>query len=97
MLHDSDNFSIAVVSACMSADGTPTFTLYEVEVTADEYANGVHYSLVEAHLVEAGYDEPFVHFDEQEAAPFLFPSVREHLGLPAGNHPQPNALSVEDH
>ena len=42
MPHDPDKVSIAVVSACMSADGTPTFTLYEVEVTPDEYANGVH-------------------------------------------------------
>jgi hypothetical protein len=86
MPHDHDKFSIAVVSACMRADdGTPTFTLYEVEVTPDEYANGVHYSLVEAHLVADGFDEPYLHFDEREAPCFLFPSVREHLGLPVAS------------
>jgi hypothetical protein len=96
MPHDSAKFPIAVVSACMSSQGTPAFTLYEVEVTPDEYANGVHYSRVEEYLADDGYEEPYVHFDEPEAPPFLFPAVREHLGLPARNSQQSNALSTED-
>jgi hypothetical protein len=83
---DPNKFRIAVVSACMSCEGTPTFMLYEVEVTRDEYDNGVHYSLVEAHLADDGYEEPYVHFDERESPPFLLPAVREYLGLPAAKH-----------
>jgi hypothetical protein len=33
---------VAIVSACMACDGTPTFALNEVEVTHEEYENGVH-------------------------------------------------------
>jgi hypothetical protein len=96
MPHDSAKFPIAVVSACMSSDGTPTFTLYEVQVSHDEHENGVHYSLVETYLADDGYEEPYVHFDEREAPPFLFSAVREYLGLPAENSQKANALSTED-
>jgi hypothetical protein len=72
---------IAIVSACMNPDGTAEFALNEVEVTAEEAANGVHYYLVEADLLEAGFDEPFVHFAEDEAPPFLHAAVRQYLGL----------------
>src|SRR5438093_6109572 len=72
---------IAVVSACMKADGTPNFVLNEVEVTQEEAENGIHYYLVEAELLEDGYEEPFVHFDSDEAPDFLHPAVRKHLGL----------------
>ena len=72
--------SLAVVTACMRADGLPDFALTEVEVTHDEYENGVHYELVADRLVDAGYDEPFVHFDPIEAPAFLHPAVRDYLG-----------------
>ena len=96
MPEDPNKFRIAVVSACMSCEGTPAFTLYEVEVTPDEYANGVHYSRVEEYLADDGYEEPHVHFDERESPPFLFPVVREYLGLPAAKCQQSNALTLED-
>jgi len=70
---------ITVVTACVSADGTPDFALNTVEVTHDEYENGVHYDLVEDHLADAGYGEPLVHFDEFDAPAFLHPAVREYL------------------
>lgn len=82
---------IAVVSACMTRDGTPTFVLNQVEVTQDEAENGVHYYLVEAHLLGDGHEEPFVHFDEAEAPAFLHAAVRQHLGLPPAV-PDPSAL-----
>ena len=69
--------SIAVVSACMTSNGSPTFVLNEVEVTYDEALNGVHYYLAEAELLTGGYEEPFAHFDEFEAPPFLHPAVRQ--------------------
>ena len=86
---------IAVVSACMTRDGTPTFALNQVEVTQDEAENGVHYYLVEALLLEDGYEEPFTHFDEQEAPAFLHPAVRQYLGLPPAVPDMTNAALLE--
>ena len=71
---------IAVVSAVMNASGVPDFALNEVEVTQEEAENGIHYYLVEAELLEAGYEEPFVHFDDSESPAFLHPAVRQYLG-----------------
>lgn len=71
--------TITVVTACMSADGTPDFSLNTVEVTHDEYENGVHYDLVEDQLADAGYEEPFVHFDDLDSPAFLHPAVEKYL------------------
>ncbi len=70
---------IAVVSACMTSSGEPTFVLTEVEVMYDEALNGIHYYLAEAELLTDGYEEPYVHFDIFEAPPFLHSAVRQHL------------------
>jgi hypothetical protein len=72
---------IAVVTACTRSDGLPDFTLNYVEVNKEEYDNGVHYDLAEEQLTEQDYEGPFVHFDEFEAPAFLFPAVRQYLGL----------------
>lgn len=74
---------IAIVTACMNADGTPTFALSEVNVTEEQAANGIHYYVAEGQLLMDGYEEPFVHFDEDESPPFLHAAVREFLGRPA--------------
>jgi len=71
--------AITVVSAVMRADGLPDFAMTQVEVTPEEYENGVHYLLVEESLAERGYDEPFLHFDEREAPSFLHPAVKAYL------------------
>jgi hypothetical protein len=73
--------TIPIVSACMTREGLPTFALNTIEVTADEATDGVHFYLVEADLLEAGFEEPFVHFPVNEAPAFLHPSVRAHLAL----------------
>ncbi len=70
---------ITVVSACMTAAGTPEFVLNQVEVTDEEIENGIHYYLVESLLLQASYEEPFVHFDENEAPAFLIPAVQGQL------------------
>jgi hypothetical protein len=70
---------IAVVTACMCANGTPDFALMEVEVTYDEYENGVHYDLVEDRLHDACYEQPYVHFDAHESPAFLHPAVKQYL------------------
>lgn len=73
--------TVAVVSACMTREGSPTFVFNEVEVTQDEMENGIHYYLAEAELLQAGYEEPIVNFDDTESPAFLHPAVREFLGL----------------
>lgn len=87
--------TIAVVTACMSADGTPNFALSNVEVTHAEYENGVHYDLVGDRLADAGYEEPFVHFDEFEAPALLHPVVRQYLN--ASDSPVIVAQNPEKH
>jgi hypothetical protein len=87
--------TIAVVSACMTPEGTPAFALNQVAVTQDEAENGIHYYLVEADLLEAGFEEPFVHFDEGEAPAFLHSAVRRHLAnLQPTNNPLEESLCL---
>lgn len=50
--------TLHVVTACMNASGCPCFALTKVAVTQEERDNGVHYYLVEADLMERGYEEP---------------------------------------
>lgn len=80
---------IPIVSACMTREGLPAFALNTVEVTADEAADGMHFYLVEAELLTAGYEEPFVHFPLEEAPPFLHHAVRAHLGLAPTEEAEP--------
>ena len=70
---------LSVVTACMTRQGSPTFVLTPVAVTQQEAENGIHYALVDSQLMIDGYEEPFVHFDQEEAPPFLHPAVRQHL------------------
>jgi hypothetical protein len=77
----SDKRMIAVVSACMRGDGSPTFVRMDVAVTSEEAENGVHYYLVEADLLELGYEEPFVHFAEGEMPAFLLSAVEPISGV----------------
>jgi hypothetical protein len=70
---------ITIVSACMTRSGLPHFAVNQVQATHAEFQNGIHYYLAEADLLLAGYEEPFVHFDETEAPAFLIPAVRQHL------------------
>jgi hypothetical protein len=76
----SDPCPCTIVTACLRADGTPTFAVTEVTVTAEQRENGVHYYLAEADLLLAGYEEPFVNFDDSERPAFLLPAVQEYLG-----------------
>ncbi|OAI48218.1 hypothetical protein AYO44_07600 [Planctomycetaceae bacterium SCGC AG-212-F19] len=87
--------TITVVTACMTRDGLPTFVVNEAEVAFEEYENGIHYYIVEADLLEAGYDEPFVHFDEFEAPRFLHVAVKLSLGMPVVGNSIPHLSSEE--
>ena len=77
----SDTRPIAIITACMRPDGLPTFARTEVEVTDDQAENGIHYYLAEAELLQQGFEEPMVHFSEEEAPAFLFPAVQESLAV----------------
>lgn len=79
MPQTEDKRPVTVVSAVMRQDGFADFAITQVEVTQDEYENAIHLYLAEADLLEAGYEEPFVHFPAEEAPPFLLPAVREYL------------------
>jgi len=68
-----------IVTACMTRQGTPTFVLTRVAVTEEELSNGIQYALVESQLFIDRYEEPFCHFDQDEAPPFLIPAVREYV------------------
>jgi hypothetical protein len=82
---------IAIVTACTRADGLPDFAITNVEVTQEEYENGVHFDLAEQLLAEQDYEKPFVHFDQYDAPDFLLPAVREYLGTPqTQTNPQEN-------
>jgi len=82
---------VTIVSAVMRRDGLPTFAVTQVAVTPDEYANGIHFYLAEADLLEAGFEEPFVLFPEGGAPPFLLPAVRAYLGGTAADVNRPAA------
>jgi hypothetical protein len=77
----------------MKQDGTPAFALNEVSVTKEQAENGIHYYLAEAQLLLDGLQEPFVHFDENEAPAFLHPAVRQLLGI-ANNAITPTEAST---
>ena len=76
---------ITIVSAVMRRDGLPDFVVTQVEVTQAECDVGIHLYLAEADLLEAGFEEPFVHFPEGERPPFLLPAVQEYLNVAAAN------------
>jgi hypothetical protein len=88
--------TIAVVTACMTRAGFPEFVLNEVAVTEDEIENGIHFYLAEANALEAGYEEPFVNFDEEEAPDFLLAGVRQYLGLPPVRNAYASPTSQEE-
>ena len=96
MTAQTEQRPIAIVSACMRADGLPTFALTEVVATPEEIENGAHYYIAEAELLQRGYDEPYVHFDSSESPPFLHDAVRQFLNLtPAADEPIFHSLSKE--
>ena len=81
MSTSSDQRPIAIVTACMTRAGLPTFARNEVAVSPEEAENGAHYYLAEAKLREDGYEEPYVHFAEGEGPAFLHDAVRLFLSL----------------
>jgi hypothetical protein len=71
--------SVTIASACMTSQGSPTFVLQDVQVTEEEYENGIHYAMAEDWLTDAGYEEPFVHFSDAEAPAFLIDALKQQV------------------
>jgi len=70
---------VTIASACMTSQGSPTFVLQDVDVTEEEFENGIHYALAEDWLTDAGFDEPFVHFADEEAPAFLLDALKQQV------------------
>ena len=79
MSTSSDRRIVAIVTACMTRAGLPTFARNEIAVSQEEAENGAHYYLAEVKLREEGYEEPYVHFATGEGPAFLHDAVREFL------------------
>lgn len=79
MAQEENVRTITIVTACMKRDGNPTFALTTVEATAEQIEEGIHYYFAEAELLDEGYEEPFVHFDDSESPAFLHPAVQKFL------------------
>lgn len=58
--------SLRIAVACRNASGMSDMPIFTVAVTEEEYALGVHYDRAEAMAEEAGYEMPFVCFDDAE-------------------------------
>jgi len=71
--------SLTIYSACMRGDGLATFARNQVEVTEEEAENGIQFYLVEAQLLEAGLEEPFVHFPEEELPTFVVAALAQQV------------------
>ena len=79
-----------VITACMKGNGLPVFALSEVAVVQEEMGNGVHYYLAEADLLARGFEEPMVHFEQQEMPASLFATIRRHLEAGPDSAQKPN-------
>ena len=91
----NDKRVVALVTACMRSDGRPAFAHTEVAVTPEEAENGVQYYLVEGKLLQQGFEEPMVHFGEEEIPAFLFSAVKDLLGSDS-TMPEPTYLSLAE-
>jgi len=63
--------ALRIAVACRNASGMPDMPVFTVSVTGEEYALGNHYDRAEALAEEAGYERPFVCFDDAEHSAIL--------------------------
>lgn len=68
---------IAVV--CRNASGMPDIPIFLITATPEEVADGAHYDRAEALADAAGYEGPFICFDEDEFGVIAHAATR--LGL----------------
>lgn len=58
--------TIRCVLACRNSEGAPDLFPAIVDCTQEQYDNGEHYEAVESSASEAGYEEPYLCFDEND-------------------------------
>lgn len=63
--------TILIAVACRNASGMADMPRFTVEVSEDEYDLGVHFDKAETMAKEAGYEAPFVSFDDVERGAIL--------------------------
>lgn len=63
--------NILIAVACRNASGMADMPVFPVETTAEEYELGIHYDRAEALAEDAGYEPPFVCFDDAERGHIL--------------------------
>lgn len=52
--------------ACRNASGMAAMPVFTLTVTEEEYDLGVHYDKAETMVAAAGYESPFIRFDNTE-------------------------------
>jgi len=72
-----------IAVACRNASGMPDMPVFTVAVTREECELGSHYDKAEALAEGAGYEAPFICFDDSEQS-CIVSAVRE-LGLIASD------------
>ncbi len=55
-----------IAVACHNASGVPDMPVFSVTVSDEDYAYGIHYDKAKALAADAGYERPFVCFDDTE-------------------------------
>lgn len=63
--------TLRIAVACRNASGMADMPVFTVTATPKEYACGIHYNKAEALAEEAGYEKPFVCFDDTEHSAVL--------------------------
>jgi hypothetical protein len=77
---------VVLIAACRNGDGNPDFAVVVVHCTQDSVRSGLHYDEAALLLEDAGYEEPFVFFDENNAPDWLKANVTRRIardGVPA--------------
>ncbi|NDC55274.1 MAG: hypothetical protein EBZ69_00305 [Alphaproteobacteria bacterium] len=64
--------NIKCVVACFNASGEPDFYFCKVDATEQNYNDGEHYEMAEEAAKRAGYEGPYVAFDENDGPAWLF-------------------------
>ena len=71
------NIRVDVIVACTNAQGTPMLVVVEeINVTQDEYFNGLHYERAKAAAGKQGYEAPYVAIDKSDMNEDLFKAIQ---------------------
>lgn len=72
---------VEVVAACTNDLGLPGFAYAKFLTTTDKITVGAHYEQAKEHLLDDGYEPPFVCFDTDDLPLSLFAIIKQHIGV----------------